>query len=232
MPRAENEWPIARTQWTKYYFHSGTGTFRPEPQGNERAKTYDALGDGLIYISPPFAEETEITGPVAAKMFISSDTEDADLFLTLRVFTPDMTEIVYRGANDPHTPVAIGWLRASHRKLDEALTLPYRPYHTHDEIQPLTPGEIYELDIEIWPTSIVIPREYRLAISVRGRDYVWPGYEPSAPKISGRVYYGVGPFKHDLKEDRPTELFGGKVTLHTGPSYPSHVLLPVIPPKG
>ena len=51
-----------------------------------------------------------------------------------------MTEIVYRGANDPHTPVAIGWLRASHRKLDEALTLPYRPYHAHDEIQPLTAG--------------------------------------------------------------------------------------------
>ena len=103
---------------------------------------------------------------MAAKLFVSSDTEDADLFLTLRVFSPDMTEIVYRGANDPHTPVAIGWLRASHRKLDEKRTLPYRPYHTHDEIQPLTPGEIYELDIEIWPTSIVIPREYRLAISV------------------------------------------------------------------
>ena len=52
------------------------------------------------------------------------------------------------------------------------------------------------------------------------------------PKYRAAVYYGVGPFKHDLKEDRPTELFGGKVTLHTGPSYPSHVLLPVIPPKG
>ena len=232
VPRAESEWPIARTQWTKYYLHSGSGAFRAEPQTNERAKTYDALGDGLIYVSPPFAEETEITGPVAAKLFVSSDTKDADLFLTLRVFTPDMTEIVYRGANDPHTPVAIGWLRASHRKLDEKRTLPYRPYHTHDEIQPLTPGEIYELDVEIWPTSIVIPREYRLALSVRGRDYVWPGYEPSAAKISGRVYYGVGPFKHDLKEDRPTELFGGKVTLHTGPAHPSHVVLPVIPPKG
>ena len=34
---------------------------------------------------------------------------------------------------------------------------PWRPYHPHDEVQPLTPGEVYELDIEIWPTSIVDP---------------------------------------------------------------------------
>ena len=140
----------------------------------------------MVYISHPFAEETEITGPVAAKLFVSSDTEDADLFLTLRVFTPDMTEIVYRGANDPHTPVAIGWLRASHRKLDENPSrCPTGPTTRTTRRSRLTPGEVYELDVEIWPTSIVIPKEYRLALSVRGRDYVWPGYEPSAPKDIG-----------------------------------------------
>ncbi len=87
----------------------------------------------------------------------------------LRVFTPDLKEIVFKGSNDPHTPVGIGWLRASHRKLDPYQTLPYRPYHTHDEVQPLTPGEIYELDIEIWPTSIVLPEGYRLGI-----ERAWP----------------------------------------------------------
>jgi predicted acyl esterase len=45
---------------------------------------------------------------------------------------------------DPHTPIAQGWLRASHRKLDKKKSLPYRPWHTHDEKQPLTPGETYE----------------------------------------------------------------------------------------
>ena len=68
-----------------------------------------------------------------------------------------MKEVVFQGAIDPHTPVAQGWLRASHRKLDKKLSLPYRPYHTHDEKQPLKPGEVVELDIEIWPTSIVVP---------------------------------------------------------------------------
>src|SRR5207248_6910916 len=110
-----------------------------------------------------------------AKLFVSSSTRDADLFLVVRVFPPDLKEIVFQGALDPHTPIAQGWLRASHRKLDPALSTPYRPYHTHDELQPLEPGEIVELDIEIWPTSIVVPARYRIGLSIRGRDYEHPG---------------------------------------------------------
>ncbi len=229
--RAENEWPLARTQWTPSYLDpAGRALSGTVPDAAEEI-TYDALGEGLTFLSPPVDEETEITGPVAAKLFVSSETSDADLFLVLRAFSPDMRELVYQGSNDPHTPIGIGWLRASHRKLDAGKTLPYRPYHAHDEVQPLNPGEIYELDIEIWPTSIVLPEGYRLGLSVRGRDYVWPGYEEGQSRIAGRVYYGVGPFKHDLKGNRPVETYGGKVTVHTGPAHPSHVLLPVIPSK-
>ena len=126
-------------------------------------------------MTPPLKAETEITGPVAAKLFVSSSTADADLFLVLRVFSADMKEIVFQGAIDPHTPIAQGWLRASHRKLDPKLTLPYRPYHTHDEKQPLTPGAPVELDIELWPTSIVVPAGYRVALTVRGKDYEYGG---------------------------------------------------------
>ena len=77
-----------------------------------------------------------------AKLFVSSTTTDADFFLVFRVFTPDLREVVFMGAIDPHTPVAQGWLRASHRKLDTKLSTEYRPYHAHDEKQPLKPGEI------------------------------------------------------------------------------------------
>jgi predicted acyl esterase len=230
--RAEEEWPLARTNWTEMYLDPADRTLAAAVPDQANEITYDALGDGLTFLTPPMAVEAEITGPVAAKLFVSSETEDADLFLVLRAFTPDMRELVYQGSNDPHTPVGIGWLRASHRKLDPDQTLPYRPYHSHDEVQKLTPGEIYELDIEIWPTSIVLPEGYRLGLSVRGRDYVWPGYEMGSPEIAGRIQYGVGPFKHDMKGNRPVEVYGGKVTVHTGPDHPSHVLLPLIPPKG
>ena len=57
-------------------------------------------------------------GRSAAKLYVSSTTADADLFLIFRVFDPDGEEVTFQGALDPHTPVAHGWLRASHRKLD------------------------------------------------------------------------------------------------------------------
>ena len=47
----------------------------------------------------------EITGPVAAKLFVSSDTTDADLFLVLRVFDPHGKEVMFIGSNDPRVPV-------------------------------------------------------------------------------------------------------------------------------
>jgi uncharacterized protein len=141
-------------------------------------------------------------------------------------------EITFQGALDPHTPIAQGWLRASHRKLDPILTRPYRPYHTHDEKQPLAPGQVYELDVEIWPTSIAIPAGYRLALSIRGRDYEYPGGAGAGLGTLGAVFTGVGPFQHNDPRDRPPEIFGKTVTLHCGPGRPAHVLLPVIPARG
>jgi len=84
-------------------------------------------------MSEPLAEAMEITGPSAVKLWVSSTTSDADLFIVLRVYAPHGKEVVFQGAIDPHTPIGQGWLRASHRKLDLKLSTPYRPYHTHDE---------------------------------------------------------------------------------------------------
>ena len=137
----------------------------------ETTLSYETTGDGLTFRTPPLTKSLEITGPVAAKLWVSSETTDADLFLVLRVFDPAGKEVTFIGSNDPRVPVGLGWLRASHRKLDPKMSRPYRPWHTHDEEWPLKPGEPVELDIEIWPTCIVVPPGYRLALTVRGKDY-------------------------------------------------------------
>jgi hypothetical protein len=147
------------------------------------------------------------------------------------VFTPDLKEVTFQGALDPHTPIAQGWLRVSHRKLDPKLSLPYRPYHTHDEEQKLAPGKVYEVDVEVWPTCIVVPKGFRLALSVRGNDYVYPGEPGEGVETLGKVWTGVGPFVHNDPRDRPPSVFGGKVTLHAGPTRQAHLLLPIIPAK-
>lgn len=229
--REEHEWPLARTQWTKLQLHPRTSRLAAEPVQNVTQMPFEAMGEGVTFLSAPMEQETEITGPIAAKLFVSSSTVDADLFLVVRVFTPDLKEVTFQGAIDPHTPVAQGWLRASHRKLDPKLSEPYRPYHTHDEKQPLTPGEVVELDIEIWPTSIVVPKGHRIGLSVRGKDYEWPG--GSGGKLSNfkNELTGCGPFLHNDPLDRPPEVFGGTTTLHFSPERESYLLLPVIPSK-
>ncbi|MDP2238643.1 MAG: CocE/NonD family hydrolase [Burkholderiales bacterium] len=229
--RHESEWPLARTQWTRYYLNPGDQSLGPKPATATGAITYEGLGDGVTFLAPPLEKEIEITGPLAAKLFVSSETADADLFLIVRVFSPNMSELTFRGALDPRTPIAQGWLRASHRKLDQKLTLPYRPYHAHDEKQPLTPGEVYELDVEIWTTCIVLPPGYRLGLTVRGKDYMHPCGAAAGLAAMYSEFTGVGPFRHDDASTRPADVFGGKVTLHMSPDRQSHVLLPVIPSK-
>jgi predicted acyl esterase len=229
--RHEDEWPLARTQWTKFYLDpAGYALTRQAPEA-AAAVSYAGLGDGVTFLTSPFASETEITGPVAAKLFVSSSTEDADLFLVLKLYAPDMREIVFIGAVDPLQPPTLGWLRASHRKLDAELSLPYRPYHTHDEAVKLTPGETVECDIELWPTSIVIPAGYRLGLSVRGKDHVASGAKPRALGLGRPEPNGIGPFFHDHGRDRPAAVFGGAVTLHASPGEAAFLLLPIVPAK-
>jgi hypothetical protein len=225
--RHENEWPLARTRWTHFYLDPNGLKLSHKAVG-EGSIAYDATGEGVTFSTLPLEKETEITGPSALKLFVSSSTADADIFAVLRVFDPKGEEVLFQGALDPKTPVGQGWLRASHRKLDPKRSLLYRPFHTHDEKQPLKPGEVYELDVEIWPTCIVVPKGYRVALTIRGKDYEHGGEAASLSNMKNPMR-GCGPFIHDDPTDRPASLFGGNVTLHFGAKRQDHLLLPVIP---
>ena len=226
--RSENQWPLKKTRWTRFYLQTDAATLSPKPPLRSGKISYKGFSEGVTFMLPPQPNDLEITGPSAVKLFLSSSTVDADIFAVLRVFTPDMKEVVFQGALDPHTPVGQGWLRASHRKLDAKLSKPHRPYHTHDEKQPLTPHASVEMDIEIIPTCIVVPAGFRLALTLRGKDYVYPG---PAGVLSNMKYpmTGCGPFTHTDTKDRPARIFDGVNTLHINPKKPSYILLPVIP---
>ena len=106
--------------------------------------------------------------------------------------------------------VAYGWLRVSHRKLDPVRSTPYRPYHTHDEIQKVRPGEPVAVEIEILPTSAVFERGHRLVLEIGAKD------DPHTQ------------FQHDEPRDR---IRRGEVTIHTGGRFDSHLLLPIVPER-
>jgi predicted acyl esterase len=228
--RFENEWPLARTQWTKFFLDPGTMALNPASSAKQLKLEYEALGDGLTFSTPPLEKDTEITGPMAAKLFISSTTADADLFVIVRVFDPQGKELTFMGSTDPNTPIANGWLRASHRRLDPVKSKPYRPYHPHDRAEPLTPGEIYECDVEIVTSCIVVPASWRVAFTIRGKDYEYGGEIADFAKKFHYGTRGTGGMTHNDPESRPAAVFGGRITLHAGAGRESYLLLPIIPP--
>ena len=229
--RAEKEWPLKRTRWTKFYLDPASMALTPKKPTRGAKLSFAAMGDGLMFLTPPLAQETEITGPSALKLFASSSTRDADFFIVLRVFTGDLKEVVFQGAIDPHTPIAQGWLRASHRKLDKKLSTPYRPYHTHDEKQPLTKAGRSNSTSKSGRPRSWFRQAIRVGLAIRGKDYEYGG--ASGGKLSNfkNELKGCGPFLHDDPRDRPPAVFNGTTTLHFGGGKAPYLLLPIIPPQ-
>ncbi|CAD6557700.1 CocE/NonD family hydrolase [Paraburkholderia sabiae] len=225
--RHEHEWPLARTQWTKHYLDAAAFTLEDQVRSEESNTSFVAMRDVVTFNAAPCDTETEITGPLAATLYVSSTTEDMDLFLTLRLFDPEGKEVLFAAAVEPNAPVTQGWLRASHRELDLEKSTPWRPWRAHKSTEPIVPGQVYELAIELWPTSIIVPAGHRLALTVAGHDFDHGLPEPM-PQIYGRSQRGSSVFLHNHDEDRPSALFGGTTKIYTGTQYPSHLLLPVI----
>lgn len=222
--REEDGWPLPGTDWTRLHLDFAARRLSPDPVENAAPLSFEALGEGVTFLSDPFERQAEFTGPSAAKLSVSSSTIDADLFLILRLYDPQGEEKVFMGAIDPHAPLTMGWLRASHRKLDPTLSEPFRPWHSHDEEQKLSPGEVVDLDIELWPTSIVVPAGWRIGLTIKGCDYVTS--RPTGARLGHfrNEMTGCGPFLHDDPANRPADVFGGATTLHGSAS----ILLPLI----
>ena len=109
--------------------------------------------------------------------------------------------------------------------------MPYRPYHPHDKTEPLTPGEIYEADVEIVSSCIVVPAGWCVALTVRGKDYEYTGELSEFGKKFHYATRGTGGMTHNDPGNRPPDIFGGKVMLHAGGPRESYLLVPIIPAK-
>jgi predicted acyl esterase len=68
------------------------------------------------------------------------------------------------------TNVAKGWLLASHREKDPQRSTELRPFYTHTNPQPLTPGEVYRFDIEVLPVAYVFRKGHRIRLEIANGD--------------------------------------------------------------
>jgi len=216
----DTQWPLRDTKWTRFYLDAPRMELGARAPAEAASASYAAIGEGVTFSTASLDRPLEFAGPIKAKLFVSSSTDDMDLFATLRAFDPQGKEITFFSAVEPKAPVSQGWLRVSQRKLDAKRSTEHQPWHTHDETQKLEPGEIVEVDLEIWPASASLPAGHRLALTLQGKDFERPG--ETGPQR------GSGWFLHDDPRDRPPSSFGGTHAVHSGGGRASYLLLPLI----
>ena len=231
--REETEWPITRTQYTPYYLtrHNRLQPGREMDDVPARI-TYAALGSikeqqKINFTSAPFETATEITGHIVAHLNVSLSASeqggtspcDIDLFVTLRHWNQDGKEVLYTGTIGDPVPIVKGWLRCSLRRTRPEHPkhrdyLPYREYFQEDE-ELLHLDKVYAVDVEIWPTSVVMDRGDLLEVEISSGDTD-----------------GSGLFLHQDATDRDPKRFAGLNHIHFGKDTDNYVILPIIPLEG
>lgn len=229
--RYENEYPLKRTQWTRFYLDASSKILSKESAHSKAIVCYEGDKDReskywakpfmmkafsrdednskrVMFETAPFKKETEILGPIKLRLWASSTTDDMDIFVTLRNIDSLGKEVVNSGALTEKSPISQGWLRASLRKTNDELSTDYKPYYAFDEFQKLVPGEVYPLDIEIWDSAIVIAKGNRLLLEIGSQS------QSGCALIT------------QTGDDRVWE---ADVTIHTGDEFDSYLMLPIIP---
>lgn len=210
--RAEKEWPLARTQLVALHLDGGSGAMTREPASGQAQVAYDPDGEEGASFLFRFDEDAELTGSMNLKLWVEArGSDDMDLFVALDKLDAEGERVPFPFfATHDDGPMALGWLRASHRELDPKRSTPGRPVHLHQREQRLSPGEIVPVEIEIWPSSTLFRAGETLRVTIKGRDiYLYPD-----DKAANR---------HDKRRNAGTHV------IHCGGQYDSRLLVPVIP---
>lgn len=209
--RDEREWPLARTRYERLYLDAEKLELSPVLPSSNGLASYDSESprDPVVF-THTFAEETELTGYMRLRLWVSApDADDLDIFVQLDKLDPSgkPAHFVAFSITDKG-PMALGWLRASHRTLDLERTTDHQPWHTHQKVLKLAPGEIVPVDIEIWPSSTRFRPGETLAVSIQGQDI----------------------FRHEAKQSAGHESLVNKGInrIHTGPNFESYLVIPVV----
>jgi len=196
--------------------NASDGRMRASPFEKEAQARYNATdyGDKTQYtqFDTEFDRTTELTGHMKLRLWVGAvGSEDMDLFIAIHKIDRfgKTVPFAFCWVHDDG-PVALGWLRVSHRELDEAKSTPHQPFLKHQKEIKLKAGEIVPVEIEIWPSSTVFERGEKLRLIVAGSDLC--------------MYAGqIATYGHFSPVNR------GEHVVYTGGKYDTHLLIPVIP---
>ena len=163
----ENEWPLARTQYTKFFLQPGGG-LGPDPvKGNPEPDTFiqqapymDPTVYCLRYTTSPFDKDTEVTGHMTFRFDAEIDIDDTNWLI----------DVVDLGPKGDRFLVGSGYLKAKYNTIDENKSLPYYPCHKRQEPIPVTPGEVNRYEIAIMPTSTIFQKGHRMELIIKNQS--------------------------------------------------------------
>ncbi|WP_165628945.1 CocE/NonD family hydrolase [Klenkia taihuensis] len=210
------EWPLEDVELRPLHLDAVDGSLSWEPPQRGGTTSYDGLGSGLAprraSFTITFDEPVELVGHVRAVLHLSAEAEDADVFLALFKLDAAGEQVGFAHYGQfEDGPVALGWLRASHRELDPDRSTDHLPVLAHRRALPLVPGEPTRLDVEVWPSGTRFAAGEGLLLVVQGTD--------------------VMRYPEHLTYARHTDTVNdGRHTVHTGGAHGSHLLVPVLRP--
>jgi predicted acyl esterase len=215
-----DDWPVPGTQYRKLHLDAARGKLAPTPVTAQSSVSYSALGSGPGRHRAEFAigfdEPTVLLGHMQLHVVMASDiAEDMDIFVGVYKLDAAGRQVpfaFYSFFEDG--PVALGWLRASHRELDPDRSTPFMPVLAHRRELKLVPGMKTPLDIEIWPSGTRFDAGERLLLIVQGTDL------QKYSKVRDPVYY-----RHE------DSVNAGNHTIHTGGADASYLVVPVVPAR-
>jgi predicted acyl esterase len=246
--REETAWPIPRTQYTQYHLTPKLGLNTSVETSEATKVSYKALGtienpQLVQFTTQPFEEETEITGHIVAHLNVSVTPEqvasagdiDIDLFVTLRYIDASGNEVYYTGTAGDGVPLTKGWLRVSMRKTNtehkkHRSYLPRREYKSTD-VQSVKAEEVYGVDLEIWPTNVVVEKGGKIVFEVASGDTQGSGIFQHVSGVDRYVPQTKMVLVDDTDVCRPANKFAGTNHIHFGEGLENYVTLPIIPPQ-
>jgi putative CocE/NonD family hydrolase len=229
--RAATAWPIPGTRFTSFYLSSGgkantlngdgkllqgkpprggaatdSYTYDPAdpvmsfssrtagargglPQGSVDNRKAEERQDVLVYTSDPLKEGMEITGPVRGTVYISTDVVDTDITMKLLDVYPDG-----RALN-----LAEGIARAKYR-------------NSYSKPELMTPGQVYKIDVELFPTSNYFEAGHSIRIEIASSDF---------PNFARNL--------NTENSDTGTAMKVAHTKIHHSQQRPSEIVLPVVP---
>ena len=232
--RHADDWPLPQTHWTKLYLRNwerlsaepfkpgSVDEFTPPDAFVQMPPSQTTTIQKLRYLSEPLPEDVLIAGPSVLTLFAAIDQDDTNWIVSLKDVGPDVSVMSVREGerelpkNLPEREVSRGWLKASHRAVDEKRSKPGRPWHklTRAAQQPVKPGEVTEYAIEIMATANLFRRGHRICLEIMSLDL------PTGVAGATNAEYV------------PYHICSARTVLHKifhDLNRPSHLLLPVIP---